>query len=341
MKYFFALISFTVLSVSAFAEFTIDKDAAGQYVFKEDGKPVLQYNYETVQLPDGYLEKLQHGQIYAVPRSDYIHPLFDLEGEPITKDWAQDHAHHRGIYWAWPEVGYKDEFADLHALQNIFARPTGKINGEIKDEQCVLTAENVWNWKDSEPIVNEKVTITVSPKKDNGRYIDLQFEFTSLVDEVTLARRGTEFYGGLNIRMASLPEYESGFFADTPEPAETVKPTESVDTNVPVVSAKTSESSVKTSVTPNPAWVFAKWKNEKTQKKTEWTIFEKATNPDYPGQYVAYPEINWFQPTFPKAKTRFTLKKDETLTLNYRIWLHNGSSDDATKKSEWTKYQNK
>ena len=65
--------------------------------------------------------------IYAVPRSNYIHPVYGLSGEMLTRDWSKDHPHHRGIYWAWPEVEFGKKLGDLHALQIVFARPTGKI----------------------------------------------------------------------------------------------------------------------------------------------------------------------------------------------------------------------
>jgi hypothetical protein len=43
--------------------------------------------------------------IWAIPRSDYIHPLYGLNGEMLTNDWPDaDHPHHRGIFWAWLEV---------------------------------------------------------------------------------------------------------------------------------------------------------------------------------------------------------------------------------------------
>ena len=158
------ITSFVLSFSSLYAELTVKMDSeTGQWLVMEDDKPVVQYNYATVPLPEGYLEKLTHGQIYAVPRSDYLHPLFGLDGQPITLDWAMDHAHHRGIYWAWPEVGYKGELADLHALQNVFARPTGKIGFLTRNGSLTLEAESLWKWKDEEPIVHETALITVHP----------------------------------------------------------------------------------------------------------------------------------------------------------------------------------
>jgi len=294
------------------AELTARKDAeTGQWLISENGKPVLQYNYATVPLPEGYLERLQHGQQYAVARSNYLHPLFDLDGEPITMDWALDHAHHRGIYWAWPEVGYKGALGDLHALQVVFARPTGEIKVTKENAKLTLVAENVWKWKDEESIVHETVTIVVHPLDKAGRKIDMEFQFKGLANEVTLARRGTEAYGGLNIRMQQHVEQVIGTSKNDSE-----------------------------STTPQPSWVFTSWKSPKSEGRTEFTVFEKKGNPDYPGQLIQYPEINWFQPTFPKAGTRYSLKKDETLTLRYRLWIHNDAFDDVSRKHAWQDYQN-
>ncbi|MDR1959639.1 MAG: PmoA family protein [Planctomycetaceae bacterium] len=296
------------------AEWTVEKnDQTGQWLILENGKPVLQYNYAILPLPEDFWDKVKSNEAYvrkyAVPRCDYIQPLFDLDGNPVTKDWSDDHPHHRGIYWAWPEVGYKGEFGDLHALQTIFARPTGKIETVRKNGQLRLTAENEWKWQDKEPIVNEQVTITVFPQDKNGRKINLDLRFEALADEVTLARRGTQSYGGLNIRMLPLADWKANVFHAKEDAAQ------------------------------NPAWVSASWKNPKSDGRTELTVLEKTTNPDYPGAFIQFPNLNWFQPTFPKSGTRYTLKKGEPLVLNYQLWIHNAADDDTAKKETWEKFQ--
>jgi hypothetical protein len=305
------LVSLFLFAGTVRAEVEVKTDSAtGRWLILENGTPVVQYNYQTVPLPEGFLERLTDGKQYAVPRSNYIHPLFDLNGKPITHDWAIDHAHHRGIYWAFPEVGYKGEWGDLHALQKVFARPNGKIETIKNDGNVSLRAENIWKWEDKEPIVHETATITVYPLTNGGRNIDLAFQFKGLADEVTLARREQTLYGGLNIRMARLEGFQSGLFRELDGDA-----------------AKN-----------GAAWVFGTWKDAATGKQMELTVFEKADNPDYPGEYIHYPDIQWFQPTFPASGTRFLLKKGETLTLRYRLWIHE-TTDNAAKKAEWKKYQ--
>ena len=100
--------------------------ASGQIDITDSGKPVLRYNYKTVE-PGEMLNKVTPGNlIYTRARSDYIHPLYGLDGEVLTRDWSIDHPHHRGIYWAWPEVDFGTNRGDLHALQKVFARPHGQ-----------------------------------------------------------------------------------------------------------------------------------------------------------------------------------------------------------------------
>lgn len=64
--------------------------ATGQYEIRQAGKPVLGYNYQTNH-PGELLAKIHPDNLkYARPRGDYIHPLFGLDGEELTKDWSVD-----------------------------------------------------------------------------------------------------------------------------------------------------------------------------------------------------------------------------------------------------------
>jgi hypothetical protein len=107
-----------VLAAAAVAGMSVKVDEQAQrYTIEDNGQPVLTYNFGTVPVPAGV------GGKYAVARSDYVHPLYGPNGEVLTKDYSPEHPHHRGVYWAWPEVTYRGETRDLHALQGVFARP--------------------------------------------------------------------------------------------------------------------------------------------------------------------------------------------------------------------------
>ncbi|MBM3861606.1 MAG: hypothetical protein FJ395_18435 [Verrucomicrobia bacterium] len=182
-----------LLSVSAWAGLSIKVDeTTQQYTIEDNGQPVLTYNFGTVSAPAGVTGK------YAVARSNYIHPLYGPNGEVLTADYPKDHPHHRGIYWAWPEVTYRGEMHDLHALQGVFARPVKML----RQKGGIIEAENVWKWGDTEPIVRERATIRVSP----GRVVDLEFRLTAINEPVTIARRKQNMYGGLNLRFSERQE---------------------------------------------------------------------------------------------------------------------------------------
>lgn len=270
----------------------------------DSDKPVLRYNYQLVHQPPGFRDRLKAANAkYAVERSDYIHPLYGLHGEVLTDDWVVDHPHHRGIYWAWPEVDWHGNRGDLHALQHVFARPTGKIRSQQNADFAQIEAENEWQWEDRTPIVREEAVIRVYPRNEFGRPIDLSFRFTVLGDDVQVARRDTTHYGGLNLRLAPVQDQKIVAFTD---PAGT---------------------------RPRRAWAHRSGIPRGGASNTGLTILQNHLNPDDPGDWVQYPNLSWVQPTFPRSGTRFTISKLRPLELRYRLWIHDKKveSDLATK----------
>lgn len=282
-------------------------EATGQFELSQAGKPVLRYNYQTNDAGEVLARVKPDDRKYARARSDYIHPLYGPDGQELTRDWPVDHPHHRGIYWAWPEVDYHGERGDLHALQRVFSRPTG--NCTVKDGPvcALLDAENLWRWEDQEPIVRERTLIRAWRAGATGRFIDLEFHLTALKDDVALARRGMVAYGGLNIRLAPVQDQKIVFHTD---PA---------GTGLRRAWAELS------GVFPGG-------------KKASLAVFQAPTNPDYPGDWIKYPEINWFQPTFPAGGTRYVLKKGQPLMLRFRLWICPDKAGEARLADGWTTY---
>jgi hypothetical protein len=134
-------------------------------------------------------------------------------------------------------------------------------------------------------------TIVAHRACEHGRFLDLKFQFTALADGVKLARRNTQAYGGLNIRLS------------------------------PVQGLKLTHHADPSGARPLRAWSDSIGIRAGGTKPVGLAAFEKATNPDYPGDYIEYPDLPWFQPTFPRAGRRFELRKGEPLMLEYRIWI--------------------
>jgi hypothetical protein len=284
---------------------------SGQIIITDEGAPVLRYNYKTVYekdaidtLPANKYNKqpndtfMANPSIYAVPRSDYIHPVYGPSGEMLTRDWSKDHPHHRGIYWAWPEVGFGKKMGDLHALQIVFARPTGNIQLQSGPVFAQIEAENNWMWGDSTPIVRETAVIRAYRSTVGGRVIDLAFRFEALKDSITLARRETTHYGGLNIRMHTPGNQEISSFLDP---------------------------SLKK---PRRAWSDLSGLFAGAPAASGMLVLQHHLNPDYPGDYIQYPDLAWIQPGFPEAGTRFKLLPGKPLVLRFRVFVHSGMKPD-------------
>ncbi len=283
---------------------------SGQFDITDAQKPVLRYNYATVEPGAIISEVATNSRIYARARSDYIHPLFGLDGETLTKDWSRDHPHHRGIYWAWPEVDWRTNRGDLHALQHVFARPTGKCKTSSGPVFAQIEAENLWKWGDTNAVVHERAVIRAYRATGDDRMVDLEFEFTALDEPVLLARRQTLHYGGLNLRFAKVEDQQ---IITNTGPAQ---------------------------VTPRAAWAELFGKFDGATNPSGVVILQHGVNPDYPGDWVTYPNLNWLQPTFPASGTRYELQKGRPLVLRFRLWLHRGGNSAGEKcAARWQAYQ--
>ena len=282
---------------------------SGQFDITEAGRPVLRYNWKAIE-PGDLLTNIAPGnRIYARARSDYIHPLFGLDGETLTKDWSVDHPHHRGIYWAWPEVDWRGQRGDLHALQKVFARPDGKCTVTDGPVFAQIAAENVWHWETGEALVRERAIIRAYHATGEGGLLDLEFQFTALDEPVLLARRGMAHYGGLNIRLAKVAEQTINFHT---APTNTTSPM---------------------------AWAELSGRFGETAGPSGVVVLQHRANPDYPGEWVKFPDLNWFQPTFPASGTRYELRKGEPLVLRFRLWLHRGAQASEEKcAAQWRAY---
>jgi hypothetical protein len=315
--------------------------SSGQIIIYEDGVKVLQYNYQTVYeedvvRPEGEQDKelvfsnmsgvyydeylkahpelerndTTTSSIYSVPRSDYIHPLYGLEGEMLTNDWPDGgHPHHRGIFWAWPEVKYGNQLGDIYALQRVFARPTGKVKYTSGPEYAEVDAENLWMWEEEEALVRENAVIRVYRATAESRIIDLTIRLLALEDSVTLATRFTNSYGGLNIRMQSPEKQHISYFTDD------------------------------AGSEPVRAWSDFSGIFEGNESRSGLMVLQHRENPEYPGAWRDYPDLAWVQPTFPTPGSRYLLSKNEPLVLRYRLIIHSGGklSDEEYIKS-WDAY---
>ena len=196
------LLLLSLLSLAASAQSLTAKTTDAGLLVKEGKDSVLFYQQKTNSLDGAY------------PRADYIHPLYGLDGAVLTEDFPEDHLHHRGIFWAWHQVLIGDKpIGDAWECKN-FVWDVQSVEHRQKDDGVlVLEAQTFWQspvWTDAngkqEPFVSEETILTIHPKANRYRVIDIEISLLALVPELKIGGSEDEKgYGGFSVRM-KLPE---------------------------------------------------------------------------------------------------------------------------------------
>lgn len=139
-------------------------------------------------------------------RAGYIHPLYDLEGNVLTEDGPEDHPYHRGIFWAWHQIVWRNQkIADGWMSENVSFVPV-KISSSQTDSTVGIHSAMVWKCKTggAQPIdiISEKTIITVQQSKPGYRIIDFDIMLLPLVDSLSLGGSDDiKGYGGFCMRL--------------------------------------------------------------------------------------------------------------------------------------------
>jgi hypothetical protein len=289
-------------------------DADRQYYTLVEGEQsVLRYNFGNVPMPPGHeLGRFADGRSYGGERSDYLHPVYGLNGEVITEDYPE-HPHHRGIWWSWPVVRWNDRVADIWAVCDVWARPEKLEALEAGPDMALLKATNLWKYGTDEqhPIVREELTLRVYPTtglEQRGRMFDIDVKLTALEHGVAIGGRPTGGYGGMTYRAV---------------PAKNAQ-------IAPFVAAETAE--------PRAAWCRYSADFPGSKTRTSLVLFQHSSNPGYPATHNVYANINCFMPAFP-GDAEYPLPKGEPVTLKHRVWVLEGVPSRAELQQAWQEYQ--
>jgi hypothetical protein len=172
---------------------TLDSDE-NRLQLNKDGKPVFRY------LIKPSTESTNHAPHYS--RSGYIHPLFSPSGRVVTDDYASDHPHQHGLFFAWTKSSFRGKPTEFwnqaKKLGDIrFHRYQGE---EQRPESHSFLFEQIFTTgKDSDkPILKETWRIDVPSKA-------MPYHQFDLVSTQTCATKGSLFiqkyhYGGMAIR---------------------------------------------------------------------------------------------------------------------------------------------
>lgn len=167
-------------------------DSGGRLELRDNGRPVLTYNYGM---------QLRKGAPEIKRRSGYVHPVWAPNGAVLTNDFPKDHWHHRGIFWAWPYIEFGGKRRDMWTLTGgVEARHETWIERRA-GETAVLAAQNGWYFGEDR-IATETVRIVVEPLKGAERR--MRYEITLLPARPfdIAGMQDGKGYGGFNVRFA-------------------------------------------------------------------------------------------------------------------------------------------
>ena len=181
---------------------------ASQMVFVEDTEE------GTLTVRDGKVDvltyrfgdQLKQGIDPEQTRSCYIHPLYSLDGKPLTEDFPVDHPHHHGLCWTWPVVRTRGQDTQTWHPANLRQYFVRWHKREAENGRAALRVENAWKLDGGEVVAREIVTLHVHPIIEIGRTIDVEIKIESVGGPLTLqgAPDQNKGYGGFTLRGAPL-----------------------------------------------------------------------------------------------------------------------------------------
>jgi hypothetical protein len=257
---------------------------AGTLTLKSSNGPVLSFVYKP---------RLKEGVDPKYRRTGYVHPLYDLDGEPITADFPKDHYHHRGLWLSWPRMWYQGQKVQLWQPSPLKQRFEKVLAKQMSPKRGRVELQNNWVL-DGEPIGQARWTITAYPKKAGHRIVDFAFTLRALNKPIKLQGKtnANKGYGGLSVRTA--PSLVGGRLLTNKGALNS----DSVQKHYQWVDLANDQRGV--AVMPHPGNV---------NSPAPWLIrnsYGGVLNPEWPGL----------------KKT--TLKPGQPVTLRYRVVVHRG-----------------
>ncbi len=270
----------------------ITKDPQG-YWFTEGDTKVLFYQAERKALPDG-----------RAARSNYFHPLYDLDGNVLTEDFPKDHIHHRGIFWAWHQVringtAVQDQWVNRDSFWTVQDAQT-----DSDARSASLSLRVVWEsplFADAKgqrrPFVEERSVTRVHRAEGAIRKIDFHLRLTALVDGVEIGgSEDAKGYGGFSPRVVMPPDIRFTGAQGV------VTPTENAVDSSPWMDVSGSYGAV---------------------GKSGLAILTHPTTTGFPQRWILRARGSMQNAVYP-GQQHVAIPRDRPVILRYRIVLHRG-----------------
>jgi hypothetical protein len=239
-------------------------------------------------------------------RANYIHPLYNLDGEILTEDFPVDHPHHRGVFWAWHQVWLGDKRpGDPWATIDFFWDVYNTKILDVDSKSRALQVHVLWKsplWTDSDgnkkAFLKETTTMRVHRVQKDMRKIDFEIKLLALEEGMRLGgSEDAKGYGGFTTRI-KLPDGLS--FTGTDGPVEPKN----------------------LSVEAGP-WLDFTGKLGAGDNINGLTILCHNSSPGYPQRWILRRKGSAQNPVYP-GRHPVSLSTKKPLILRYRLIIHRG-----------------
>ena len=192
-------LALLALPLAAQTPFAWKDTGGGQLELRENGRPVLVYNYGP-QWRNGAPENQR--------RCCYIYPLFSPAGVSLLEDFPPNEFHHRGMYWAWEDIETGGRQFDLWKALTVGVRGASAPVVSVSSAQARLTVSNVWE-AGGHDIVREQTELTIFPAHDAAREVRVAVALEAIGAPVTLraALDQKKSFGGLNVHFSTADHF--------------------------------------------------------------------------------------------------------------------------------------
>ncbi len=281
------------------ADFSVE-DTGKTLAIAENDKPVLVYQYDWVNPPEGVEARFR--------RTGYIHPLYGIGGEVLTEDYPSDHYHHRGVFWGWPNGIWKGKRVDTWGLEGARQVHVSVTPGEATPEKISFAGENHWILDEAPdaPIVSETYEVIVHAATEQGRALDFTITLKNISDAPLSLRGATtdsKGYGGFNFRPDAARKPMHFTTALGPQAEDTFE-------------------------VASP-WVdvsYATAPGAETQSGA--AIFQHPANPNYPHHHWLIRHYAFLGHAWP-GNTPVELAPGKEITMKYRLYTHQGTAEEG------------
>ncbi len=243
-------------------------------------------------------------------RSNYIHPVYGLNGEILTENYPVDHPHHRGIFWAWHQLYIGNQrIGDGWDMKDIRYEVDSVWINKNKGSVTYVYSKVLWKsplWLDEKgvekPLIKEKTQITVYPKTENFRFVDIKIFILALEDSMKIGGSENEKgYGGFSYRIKLAKDMQFVSSSGTVEP-----------TNLPLEAGP---------------WMDLSGSIGKNNSIVGLTVLCHSDNPSPVDKWILRRSKSMQNAVYP-GRNAVSISKINPTVLKYRLVIHNGSSTD-------------